>query len=156
MATFHGRPVRIDFGRPLRRGSTVAADFAKPVRLVDAESPPRADSTGTNGIVESGVPPAPTPKKHGKQELYDLVGALHGQGFHGRLIARILGVSHVYASRVLHDLELERPRQKLTVEQALTALPAELRASVDSFRERRAEPTGSEGQRDRERRMGGP
>jgi hypothetical protein len=102
----------------------------------------RPDSAGANGSVEPVPADAltPGPKKHRKPELYDLVAALHGQGFHARLIARILGIGHTYASRVLHDLELERPRQKLTVEQALMALPAELRLCVDNFRRWRAVP----------------
>jgi hypothetical protein len=71
-----------------------------------------------------------------RAELYVLAAELRGLGLHGRLIARVLGVSSGYLSEVMADLGLAQRYRGANADAVITRLPHELRQEVMAFRAR--------------------
>jgi hypothetical protein len=68
--------------------------------------------------------------------LYALAAELRSLGLHGRLIARVLGVSSGYLSEVMADLGLAQRHRGANADAVIAGLPHELRQEVMAFRAR--------------------
>lgn len=75
---------------------------------------------------------ASTPQR--RAELYGLVAQLRGFGMHGRLIARVLGLSSGYLTGIMADLGLEQRHRGASADDAILRLPRDVQQRVAAFR----------------------